>query len=557
MGTLYGLAKIGESGVAIARDVQAMRERSRFKDYTAENPDWVSDPDKAARAAAISPELAATLGMKAETVRKMRSARARSNLATEIEDDDAALAVYEREMRGSDDPAAPINAANYGAAEREANAEWQRRRALRAQQMGDEWVERHMPGLWVFDNPQSERGGYAQRAQLRYAAADAIAAAEAADAEGGGEAETYNVYGADGTEIGGALDRQAAMRLQQRNPGASVIKTPSALQDGGKWGVEKIEGKGTFWVNPRSKKMERIAGPDAEVMQIDGVPWVVSKDANGTPSLTRAAGFEERPVYSTEKIGGNVVAVNSRNPNEKIVLGPADHQIEMRERKDGSWWAYDFDENRGWEAFAAPTPEAEKLTLKERIEKSKAYGDDYYKESKPFVDKAIALANLQALAEAGDAMSQIAIIYQWMKLNDPGSTVREGEYATAENAGGIADSMRNLYNSAVDGRFLQPEQVNQILRNAHALYAEEQKAQDARAANYRKIAERNGLSVEDILDRVPMRSFAAPSAMTPRDKKDEGGRPSAAPKGAAGEFKASSGKTFTITAPPPKTKATF
>ena len=37
--------------------------------------------------------------------------------------------------------------------------------------------------------------------------------------------------------------------------------------------------------------------------------------------------------------------------------------------------------------------------------------------------------------------SDIALLYGYMKVLDPGSTVREGEFATASNAGGIPDKI--------------------------------------------------------------------------------------------------------------------
>jgi len=54
-------------------------------------------------------------------------------------------------------------------------------------------------------------------------------------------------------------------------------------------------------------------------------------------------------------------------------------------------------------------------------------------------------------------------IFQWMKILDPGSTVREGEYATVEKARGVPDHIRNAYNNFVTGQILTPEQRKQML----------------------------------------------------------------------------------------------
>lgn len=49
-------------------------------------------------------------------------------------------------------------------------------------------------------------------------------------------------------------------------------------------------------------------------------------------------------------------------------------------------------------------------------------------------------------------------VFSWMKILDPGSTVREGEYATAKNARGVPDKISALYNQVLTGQILSPAQ---------------------------------------------------------------------------------------------------
>ena len=49
-------------------------------------------------------------------------------------------------------------------------------------------------------------------------------------------------------------------------------------------------------------------------------------------------------------------------------------------------------------------------------------------------------------------------IFSWMKILDPGSTVREGEYATAKNARGVPDKIAGWWNQVVSGQILTPDQ---------------------------------------------------------------------------------------------------
>jgi hypothetical protein len=64
------------------------------------------------------------------------------------------------------------------------------------------------------------------------------------------------------------------------------------------------------------------------------------------------------------------------------------------------------------------------------------------------------------------AADDIALIFSFMKTLDPGSTVREGEFATAEKAGGVPERIWNLYNKIKAGEFLTNEQRMDYSRTA-------------------------------------------------------------------------------------------
>jgi hypothetical protein len=68
------------------------------------------------------------------------------------------------------------------------------------------------------------------------------------------------------------------------------------------------------------------------------------------------------------------------------------------------------------------------------------------------------------------AAGDIAGVFSFMKLLDPGSVVREGEFATAQNAAGVPDIARNAYNRALSGQRLNPKQRADFLAQAEAIY---------------------------------------------------------------------------------------
>ncbi len=66
--------------------------------------------------------------------------------------------------------------------------------------------------------------------------------------------------------------------------------------------------------------------------------------------------------------------------------------------------------------------------------------------------------DITKLKNLGGGPASISIVYKFMKSLDPTSVVREGEFATAANAGGVPDNVLNVYNRLVEGERL-PEDV--------------------------------------------------------------------------------------------------
>lgn len=67
------------------------------------------------------------------------------------------------------------------------------------------------------------------------------------------------------------------------------------------------------------------------------------------------------------------------------------------------------------------------------------------------------------LAKAGNPASQISLVFSYMKALDPTSTVREGEFATVQNAAGVPEQIRNQYNKVMSGNFLTSDQIDNIV----------------------------------------------------------------------------------------------
>jgi hypothetical protein len=118
---------------------------------------------------------------------------------------------------------------------------------------------------------------------------------------------------------------------------------------------------------------------------------------------------------------------------------------------------------------------------------------EYFDRSKEFIDIRNSYSALQAVSANPSAAGDISIVFSFMKMLDPISVVREGEQATVRNAAGIPDRIRNIYNKALTGEGLAPDQRQDILNQAKTLYDKASEQQERNSKTYINISERSGL----------------------------------------------------------------
>lgn len=119
------------------------------------------------------------------------------------------------------------------------------------------------------------------------------------------------------------------------------------------------------------------------------------------------------------------------------------------------------------------------------------------------------------MASKDDAAGDISLIFGFMKMLDPGSVVREGEFATAQNSGGIPDQVRNLYNRAMSGERLNIDQRNMFKAQAGSLYERAKSEYTAREKQMRSIASQFSLSPDRIIPAIGDDPTADPSSTLP------------------------------------------
>jgi hypothetical protein len=169
----------------------------------------------------------------------------------------------------------------------------------------------------------------------------------------------------------------------------------------------------------------------------------------------------------------------------------------------------------------APQTEAERLALeKARLEVGKARAEaekpattagadtdaeqklrkEFIASSKDYMVVQNAWANIKSasrMAESGgEGAGDLAMIFSFMKLLDPGSVVREQEFANAQNAAGVPDRIRAEYNRLLTGGRLAPDQRKNFVKQGKSLFMERQRGQNQLTNIYKRLAEQSGARPE-------------------------------------------------------------
>jgi hypothetical protein len=114
---------------------------------------------------------------------------------------------------------------------------------------------------------------------------------------------------------------------------------------------------------------------------------------------------------------------------------------------------------------------------------------------------------------AGD----IAIVYAFMRMQDPTSTVREGEFATAEQTGTIPQYLVTMYNKLVTtGKRLHWKTRQDFKRTSKSMYETAKTDIEPVLQKYENLAREYGLKPELVLTRRVDRDVALTDDALPR-----------------------------------------
>ena len=118
---------------------------------------------------------------------------------------------------------------------------------------------------------------------------------------------------------------------------------------------------------------------------------------------------------------------------------------------------------------------------------------------KSFSDQSQAYGRIIASADLPSAAGDLALIFNYMKVLDPGSTVREGEFANAQNAGSVPARLGAFYNNVVDGQRLTVEQRQDFVDRGGRLYKDAETGFMKRYNQYSELATLQKLPFKNVV----------------------------------------------------------
>lgn len=154
------------------------------------------------------------------------------------------------------------------------------------------------------------------------------------------------------------------------------------------------------------------------------------------------------------------------------------------------------------------------IPLDKRPELESKFRKEYSDQTKGYTE--VKEAYQRILASEPNPAGDLSLIFGFMKMLDPMTGVREGEYANAANAAGIPERIRIQYNKAIDGDKLSPDQRVMYKKQAEKLYAAAAVKEKEVRKGIERIATGYGLKTDNIFYAPNEVAPSAPTAAQPK-----------------------------------------
>lgn len=193
---------------------------------------------------------------------------------------------------------------------------------------------------------------------------------------------------------------------------------------------------------------------------------------------------EAEAKFAPEKFGAELGLTNAQIEASKAARRASDAAA----KKSGAEAARAQAEANQIAAGVIPAekrPEAEAKFRKEYSDQTKGYQE-------------VKAAYGRVKASEDSAVGDLSLIFGYMKMLDPGSVVREGEFATAQNAAGVPERIQNIYNKVISGERLNAGQRKAFKGQAEKLYQSAAEGEKTVRTGITRMANGYGLNTANI-----------------------------------------------------------
>ena len=136
---------------------------------------------------------------------------------------------------------------------------------------------------------------------------------------------------------------------------------------------------------------------------------------------------------------------------------------------------------------------------KEKADVEEGLRKEYAGIAKPYFEVRDAYARVNQSAQTPSPAGDLALIFNYMKMLDPGSVVREAEFATAARAGSYGDIIQAQVNRIASGERLTDAMRKDFVSQAQGLMSRQEKQYLKTQEQYRGIAKRVGVTPENVM----------------------------------------------------------
>ncbi len=130
-----------------------------------------------------------------------------------------------------------------------------------------------------------------------------------------------------------------------------------------------------------------------------------------------------------------------------------------------------------------------------------ALRDDFTKLTTDFRTVQDAYNKIGEAAKTPTGAGDMSLLYSYVKLLDPGSVVRESEFATAAASGSLGERMQGYVNRVLSGERLPDTLRKEFLDQARGIYTAQKKGYDNLTSQYEALAKNYGVDPKNVTTR--------------------------------------------------------